>query len=398
MTDSGRDRPSVLVGGTGMVRLPPGTGGAVEAYIHDILAMFSDTPENYGPAAVRAVSDWVPGYEFRDRCLPVRSPIDRYPLPPYLSALAHWVGGTLTTRAIEKEVRRHPPDVLHLNEEVTIRLCEGMDLAKVVTIHGPAEYLLRLARSRGWLGDEPRSDGTLNTLLRRIDWELVWEALGSYDQVIVLTSFAKETLARLGIPSTLIPLPVDTGRYHPLPDPPAATPRTVLFVGRLEKRKDPTLLVEALTKLPSDVRLVLVGRGPEEPAVRGLASRLGLEGRVTLLTECSSDRLTELYRSSGVFVLPSRIEAYGKVVNEALASGLPVVVAKSRIYDGLFEAGVVSWFDNVDECAEAVGRLLDQTELRQERSSRSREYAEQKLSYASIRGQLSRVYGAPSPS
>ena len=382
----------VLVGGTGMVRLPAPTGGAIEAYIHDILGMFAPPGPEPGPWSVTAASDWAPGYEFAGQCRPVHSPIDRYPLPPYLSALAHSVGGVLTAVALVREMRRHRPDVLHLNEELSIYLCQRLSVPKVLTVHSPAEFLLHLAEREVPSHGRGRTDGAVNSLLRRLDWSVVRDALSSYDGVIVLTSFAQEMLRRLGTESTLIPLPVDTDRFSPRTDGSAGSARTVLFVGRLERRKNPTILVPALARLPEDVRLVLIGRGPEEPAIRAMARRLGVQRRVSIVPECSPSELAQWYQTSRVLALPSYLEAYGKVVSEALASGLPVVVARSHAFDDLTRAHVATTFQTADECTAVLETLLAEDGERARRSARSREFAVTHLSYAAVRQRLAGVY------
>lgn len=105
-----------------------------------------------------------------------------------------------------------------------------------------------------------------------------------------------------------------------------AEPPYALFVGALQPRKDPALLVEALALLDGDLRLALVGpdkHGVEE--VHAAVSRHGLEGRVDFLGYVERDRLAELYRGAACFVLPSRWEGLGLTVLEAMASGTPVV-------------------------------------------------------------------------
>ncbi len=385
--------PTVLVGGTGMVRLPAKNGGGIESYVHDILQMFDEPAQGPEIWNVRAVSDWAPEYEFASRCVPVRSPIDRYPIPPLLSAFAHGVGGLLTARAILKEARRAPPDVLHLNEEISIRWCRKIAARKILTLHSPAEFLVHLALSQGRSDRDALADGRLDKIMRRIDWAIVHEALSSYDGVIVLTSLAKEMLAQVGVSSTLIPPSVSTERFFPPVDADRRAPRSILFVGRLEKRKDPRLLVRALARLPRDVTLTLVGRGPEERPIRALVARLGLTSRVTILPACSPPALADLYRNAGLFVLPSHIEAYGKVLNEALASGLPALVPQSSVYTDLIREHVVSTYSSLDECVDTIGRLLDQTAVWRSLSNNARHFAQTNLSYPSIRKSLAKVYG-----
>jgi glycosyltransferase involved in cell wall biosynthesis len=106
----------------------------------------------------------------------------------------------------------------------------------------------------------------------------------------------------------------------------AKTPPYALFVGALQPRKDPRVLVEALALLDGDLRLVFAG--PEKHGVdkvREAVARLGLERRVDFLGYVTRERLAELYREAACFVLPSRWEGLGLTVLEAMASGTPVV-------------------------------------------------------------------------
>jgi glycosyltransferase involved in cell wall biosynthesis len=103
-----------------------------------------------------------------------------------------------------------------------------------------------------------------------------------------------------------------------------------LFVGTLQPRKDPLAALEALALVPGDLRLVMVGpdKGSGTKA-RGLASRLGLHGRVEFAGHIEKEKLAELYRGAECLVFPSRYEGFGLPVVEAMASGTPVVAAAS---------------------------------------------------------------------
>lgn len=103
-------------------------------------------------------------------------------------------------------------------------------------------------------------------------------------------------------------------------------------VGRLAPGKRFGVLVEALAALPADCRLLLVGGGPEEAALRRTARAAGVAGRVLFAGErpyASDDDqdpdLPALTSAMDVFASPSAEEAFGLAVVEALAAGLPVL-------------------------------------------------------------------------
>ncbi|MFJ8884694.1 glycosyltransferase [Streptomyces sp. NPDC102402] len=101
-------------------------------------------------------------------------------------------------------------------------------------------------------------------------------------------------------------------------------------VGRLVPGKRFDLLIRAVAALPG-AWLVLAGDGPESEALRALAARLGVTGRIRFLGECgaagAAPGIPEVLSAVDTFVSASREEAFGLAVVEALAAGLPVVHA-----------------------------------------------------------------------
>lgn len=100
-----------------------------------------------------------------------------------------------------------------------------------------------------------------------------------------------------------------------------------LFAGKLVEGKRPLDLIEAAARLSGRVTVLLVGSGPLENAARAEAERLGADVRAAGFL--NQRRLGRAYAAADCLVLPSAAETWGLVVNEALACGLPVVVAES---------------------------------------------------------------------
>jgi glycosyltransferase involved in cell wall biosynthesis len=101
-----------------------------------------------------------------------------------------------------------------------------------------------------------------------------------------------------------------------------------LFVGALQRRKDPVAAVEALSLVDTDLGLVFVGpdKGGGEQARRAVEEH-GLGRRVSFRGYLPQDELAALYRGAACLVLPSRYEGFGLPVLEAMASGTPVVAS-----------------------------------------------------------------------
>jgi len=114
-------------------------------------------------------------------------------------------------------------------------------------------------------------------------------------------------------------------------------------VGRLAPDKRFDLLVRALSRLPGDARLLLVGGGPEEESLRRTARGLGVADRVVLTGERpyqpgprdSAPGLVDLLSAMDVLASPSAEEAFGLAVVEALAAGLPVLYASCPAVEDL---------------------------------------------------------------
>jgi len=104
--------------------------------------------------------------------------------------------------------------------------------------------------------------------------------------------------------------------------------KLVAFVGRIERQKDPLMMIEAfaeLARLEAGVALVVLGDGRLREEMRRKAESLGQGRRVHFLAPTDRESVAELYRASDVLACTSGFEAGPRVVFEALASGTPVV-------------------------------------------------------------------------
>lgn len=102
----------------------------------------------------------------------------------------------------------------------------------------------------------------------------------------------------------------------------------VLFLGSLNRRKNPMALLEAVAGLPG-LTLTFAGEGGEEPELRRRADALGIADRVRFVPHQDPKihvrAMRELVARAEVLCLPSRSESFGIVMIEALAAGTPVV-------------------------------------------------------------------------
>ena len=124
----------------------------------------------------------------------------------------------------------------------------------------------------------------------------------------------------------VIPFGIDEPRWALVPPPPPGAPPRALFIGRLVAYKGLDVLLRALEQVP-DLRLDIVGSGPEGPRLRTLAQALAVADRVRWFGEYPDEDLPRRMADADFLVLPSVTteEMFGLVVLEAMAAGRPVV-------------------------------------------------------------------------
>lgn len=103
----------------------------------------------------------------------------------------------------------------------------------------------------------------------------------------------------------------------------------VMNIGRLSKRKNIDVLVEAIAKLPDEYKLVLCGEWDHvfKKRVDNIIEQNGLQDRVKYVGKVSYFDVDKYFRSAKIFVLPSSYEGLPKVVLEALSSGCKVIAS-----------------------------------------------------------------------
>jgi glycosyltransferase involved in cell wall biosynthesis len=137
--------------------------------------------------------------------------------------------------------------------------------------------------------------------------------------------------------------------------------RVVLGLGRVEERKGFDLLLRSVAELAEPAHVVVGGTGHALPALRSLAFDLGLAGRAHFPGRLSRTDVAGAMAHADVFVVPSRLEAFGIVALEAWRGGAPLVMtthggARDFVSDGV-DALLVDPTD-VGALAEAIGGLL----------------------------------------
>lgn len=167
----------------------------------------------------------------------------------------------------------------------------------------------------------------------------------------------------------IAPNAVDASVFDGPREPSDGTMR-FLYVGRLDPEKGLDVLLRAFEEVPGE--LVLVGSGTAEAELRARAG-----DRVRFTGSLPRDEVAAWYRRADAFVLPSRSEPWGMVLNEAATAGLPLVATEGvGAARELVEHGVNGFRVPAEDeraLAEALRRLADDGAFRSAAGARSRE-------------------------
>ncbi|MDN5372919.1 MAG: hypothetical protein PWR19_1965 [Carnobacterium sp.] len=105
--------------------------------------------------------------------------------------------------------------------------------------------------------------------------------------------------------------------------------RVILSVGQLIYRKGYDILIEAAQKINNDIGIYIIGGNPSDELL-ALKKNLNVEN-VYFIDFKSKEELKNYYYSADLFVLPTREDIWGLVINEAMAYGLPVITTDKCI-------------------------------------------------------------------
>jgi rhamnosyl/mannosyltransferase len=164
----------------------------------------------------------------------------------------------------------------------------------------------------------------LRLLLRKVT-----KIIATSDNYINSSPFLTQVAAKC----VVIPLGVEVERFSHF-DPTKVAQikarypeKRVLFVGRLRYYKSLNYLIDAMRQVDAGTKLLIIGIGQMEQALKQQTHDLGLNDKVHFLGEISDDDLPSYYAAADLFVLPSaeRSEAFGAVLLEGMSAGLPVI-------------------------------------------------------------------------
>ncbi|MDD5213799.1 MAG: glycosyltransferase family 4 protein [Candidatus Gracilibacteria bacterium] len=139
----------------------------------------------------------------------------------------------------------------------------------------------------------------------------------------------------------------------------------ILFVGRLEWTKGIDLLIESIKKIDKNileekkVEFHLVGYGYQEDEYKKLVQKCHLEKYIIFKGKIVGDDLIREYKTSDLFILPSRTEGFGMTIIEAMASKLAVISTKCGGPEDIIENGKNGFLIEKENIEDLKNILID---------------------------------------
>jgi len=292
----------------------------------------------------------------------------RWPLHDWLRFATPW----RAQANAERVIARIEPDVVHIQSHIVIgravvRVANRLGIRAVATNHFMPENLL----------EHTGLPHALRATAVRWAWA---DASRTYHRVQAMTSPTQKAATFLekaiGVRGVLaVSCGIDASHYTARADRPRDA--KIVFVGRVTAEKQIDVLLRAMTKIDPAVgaTLTIVGGGDLLKQLQQTTIDLGLANRVTFVGYLSDAELRQTLTDSSVFAMPSIAELQSIASLEAMASGLPIVVADAMALPHLVDEGENGWLfrpGDADDLAEKLTRVLtadDETYLAMRRAS-----------------------------
>lgn len=168
----------------------------------------------------------------------------------------------------------------------------------------------------------------------------------------------------------------------------------LIFVGFLTKRKGVNYLLEAVSKI-GNIRLIIVGDGPEKKSLKLLANALNISENVTFVGSIGHHELSNYYSQASIFILPSFSEAFPQVVLQAMSCGLATIATNISGLPEVITAGYNGFLvepANVEQLREKIRILAHNPNLSKQIGKNARKIVEERYRWDIIAKQTIRVY------
>lgn len=174
--------------------------------------------------------------------------------------------------------------------------------------------------------------------------------------------------------------------------------KTLLFIGALNGRKGEFDLINAMYKIvfsSEDIGLIIIGQGPSEDILKTMVKKTGLQEHISVIPTIEHANLKRYFSDCDLFILPSYSEGLPKVLLEAMACGIPVVVSDIPAHRKLIKHSVDGYMfktSNVDSLASTIMYALANSQESENITQNARNLVKKEFTWQSVARRLDEVY------
>ena len=285
--------------------------------------------------------------------------------------------------------RKHPIDLIHAHGALpcghaAMLLKEELEIPFVVSVHGLDAF------------SERQVGGRSGKLCRRIS-QRVYSASS---RVICISEKVRECVlegAGRSCRTSVVYNGVDPEQFSSGRDAAVDAP-VILSVGNLIPIKGHDVLIRSVASLSSEfsqLRLEIIGEGPERSALAALAAKLQIAERVRFHGHQSREQVAAAMRRCTIFALPSRYEGLGCVYLEAMSVGKPVIGCRGQGIAEVIRHGFNGFLvgpENDRELALAIAMLLRDESRRAALGTAARDTILDRFTLSQQAANLVRIY------
>lgn len=295
------------------------------------------------------------------------------------------------------KVHRNDYDIVHDNQSLCYGLLnlQDMGIPTIATIHHPITKDREIA-----LGET--DDWGLKLLIRRWYSFLTMQSnvVKQLKHIITVSECSRKDIAAdFGIDAERLDLVyngIDTQAFCPMPDIKRLNYRIMATASADAPLKGLDYLLKAFASLElkyPQLELFVIGKPKVGGHTERLINELGIKDKLTFMSGISEQKIRELYAEATLAVVPSLYEGFGLPAGEAMSCGVPLVSSNGgSLPEVVGDAGIIVEKGNHKAIADAIEKLLNDPELRNELANKGRARILENFSWQQAAKQMTHYY------
>ena len=265
--------------------------------------------------------------------------------------------------SVPKTVKQHRIDIVCFQDPVTsyfaIKSLKLRNSNVKIVLESHGDFIETIALEKKLL---------IPTIYKKIFKLISSYSIKNADQIRSISSFTEEQVKSYGYKGKFVRFPawINLDKFLKAKNIRDANDHfKIIFVGSVTDRKNPKLIVRAISKIDSKISLEIIGPTPNKTYLNELKESISNsqhKENIFLSPFIEIDELVQKYSSANLFILPSKSEGLGRVVIEAQATACPVLVSSNTGAVDLIidhETGYIFENNNLEDLKEKIKEIID---------------------------------------